>query len=442
MDRSKIDELTQLMLKVDQSMAMTREKQTMINNMKSNLMEETRPMYIEQSKIKIEEKENEKAEFDEMTTNGLIQAKTQIKKIREESEQEYQNKLLETLEKKKQIEKKLELMEKKGLTEEKITMAKFSAEKALAKVNEEIKTYQEKHFDLRKKLNEMESDIDNYALELGVDIEPLENEKEPEEKKMEEKKPEEKKPEVKKPEEKKPEVKKPEEKKPEVKKPEVKKPEEKKSEEKKPEIKKPEVKKLEVKKPEEKKSEENKTLPKVVSVEFKDEKYIFTSETKKNGVYSISRQEFEKIGILRRLVERYKLVKNRKEYGIDLITVMRADPNISRHLNDKDKETYLNYIAGETAKCFDIDYHDPKNKYAKALTKGKERLALREKEALDKFGPIEDFEWEEEIAHEFNKNKYDEMFGKGFEQRHNPPKISATPTSTSSFKQEDKDVEK
>ena len=427
MDRSKIDELTQLMLKVDQSMAMTREKQTMINNMKSNLMEETRPMYIEQSKIKIEEKENEKAEFDEMTTNGLIQAKTQIKKIREESEQEYQNKLLETLEKKKQIEKKLELMEKKGLTEEKITMAKFSAEKALAKVNEEIKTYQEKHFDLRKKLNEMESDIDNYALELGVDIEPLENEKEPEEKKMEEKKPEEKKPEVKKPEEKKPEVKKPEEKKPEVKKPEVKK---------------PEVKKLEVKKPEEKKSEENKTLPKVVSVEFKDEKYIFTSETKKNGVYSISRQEFEKIGILRRLVERYKLVKNRKEYGIDLITVMRADPNISRHLNDKDKETYLNYIAGETAKCFDIDYHDPKNKYAKALTKGKERLALREKEALDKFGPIEDFEWEEEIAHEFNKNKYDEMFGKGFEQRHNPPKISATPTSTSSFKQEDKDVEK
>ena len=417
MDRSKIDELTQLMLKVDQSMAMTREKQTMINNMKSNLMEETRPMYIEQSKIKIEEKENEKAEFDEMTTNGLIQAKTQIKKIREESEQEYQNKLLETLEKKKQIEKKLELMEKKGLTEEKITMAKFSAEKALAKVNEEIKTYQEKHFDLRKKLNEMESDIDNYALELGVDIEPLENEKEPEEKKMEEKKPEEKKPEVKKPEEKKPEVKK-------------------------PEVKKPEVKKLEVKKPEEKKSEENKTLPKVVSVEFKDEKYIFTSETKKNGVYSISRQEFEKIGILRRLVERYKLVKNRKEYGIDLITVMRADPNISRHLNDKDKETYLNYIAGETAKCFDIDYHDPKNKYAKALTKGKERLALREKEALDKFGPIEDFEWEEEIAHEFNKNKYDEMFGKGFEQRHNPPKISATPTSTSSFKQEDKDVEK
>ena len=437
MDRNKIDELTQLMLKLDQSIAMTREKQTMINNMKSNLMEETRPMYIEQSKIKIEEKENEKTEFDEMTTNGLIQAKTQIKRMREESEQEYQNKLLETLEKKKQIEKKLELIEEKGLTEEKLTMAKSSAEKALAKVNEEIKTYQEKHFDLRKKLNEMESDIDNYALELGVDIEPLENEKEPEEKKPEVKKLEEKKPEVKKPEEKKPEVKKPEEKKPEVKKPEEKKPEEKK-----PEIKKLEVKKLEVKKPEEKKSEENKTLPKVVSVEFKDEKYIFTSETKKNGVYSISRQEFEKIGILRRLVERYKLVKNRKEYGIDLTTAMRADPNISRHLNDKDKETYLNYIAGETAKCFDIDYHDPKNKYAKALNKGKERLALREKEALDKFGPIEEFEGEEEIAHEFNRNKYDEMFGKGFEQHHNPPKISATPTSKSSFKEEDKDVEK
>ena len=417
MDRNKIDELTQLMLKLDQSMAMTREKQTMINNMKSNLMEETRPMYIEQNKIKIEEKENEKAEFDEMTTNGLIQAKTQIKRMREESEQEYQNKLLETLEKKKQIEKKLELIEKKGLTEEKITMAKSSAEKALAKLNEEIKTYQEKHFNLRKKLNEMESDIDNYALELGVDIEPLENEKEPEEKKPEEKKPEEKKP--------------------EEKKPEVKKPEEKKSEEKKPEIK-----KLEVKKPEEKKSEENKTLPKVVSVEFKDEKYIFISETKKNGVYSISRQEFEKIGLLRRLVERYKLVKNRKEYGIDLTTAMRADPNISRHLNDQDKETYLNYIAGETAKCFDIDYHDPKNRYAKALNKGKERLALREKEALDKFGPIKDFEGEEEIAHEFNRNKYNEMFGKGFEQHHNPPKISATPTSKSSFKEEDKDVEK
>ena len=44
MDRNKIDELTQLMLKLDQSIAMTREKQTIINKMKSNLIEETRPM--------------------------------------------------------------------------------------------------------------------------------------------------------------------------------------------------------------------------------------------------------------------------------------------------------------------------------------------------------------------------------------------------------------
>ena len=170
-NRKNMDAITSLMLNIDKSMEMTREKQQKIDSMQEELMQETRPMMVEQRKKEIAEKEQDKKEFDEMTENALKRAKTDIIGLREQSEKEYADKLLETLEKRKQIEQKLDMIEKKGVSDDKLEMARNSASKALEKVNDEMRIYQENHFALRAKLDEFENNIDNYALELGVEIE-------------------------------------------------------------------------------------------------------------------------------------------------------------------------------------------------------------------------------------------------------------------------------
>ena len=167
----KMKELIELMGKIDEAMEMTKNNQKDIDNIRSSLMPETRPMVIEKKKAEIEEKENAKKEFDEMTVPAILRAKGDILIIREQSEKEYQDKLIETVEKRKRIESKLKSMEGKGLDDEKLSMARKSAEKALTTVNEEMKEYQEKHFSKREKLAEFEKKVEDYAIELGIEEE-------------------------------------------------------------------------------------------------------------------------------------------------------------------------------------------------------------------------------------------------------------------------------
>ena len=422
-----MDKLTKLVVDIDKAMEMTREKQLLINDMKEELMQETRPMMVEERKIAIKSKVKDKKEFDQMTTRALKRAKKDIETIREQSENEYQKKLLDTLEKRREIEKKLKSMEQKGLTEEKLTMARNAASKALNKVNEEMKTYQDEHFAKRAKLDEFESRINNYAIELGVDINQEKANKtrttknKKEESKIQEGEAKKQNSEVASEE----------------------------SKGKDANVKTSNVKEDKVvnnsvtgsslRNGPVKESEENlitgQELPKVAFVEVKDNKYIFAYETKENGVYSINKKECEKLGFFKGIFEKSKLFANRKEYGMDFMSVMRADINIYNNLNDKDKEKYLNYVSGQAVGCFDINYDNPKNRKAKALVKGQERLALKAAIALEQYGPIigDDIDLKKQIENELitpevdekehikTQNKYDKMFGQGFDQHNNPP---------------------
>lgn len=172
MEKNEMKDLTILVSKTGRAMILTRRLQKEIDDLKEVLMNETRPMMVEEWKKEIEVKENEKKEYDEMTKAAIIRAKTEILKLREESEKEYQNKLIENVEKQKRIEAKLKSIEGKEQDEEKLSMARRSAEKALTNVKEEMKSYEERHFsEIRPKLNELEAKIGDYAIELGIEEE-------------------------------------------------------------------------------------------------------------------------------------------------------------------------------------------------------------------------------------------------------------------------------
>lgn len=439
-NNNRMSELVKLMHKAGKAMEMTRDKKLLIDIMKEDLMNETRPVRVEQSKVEISEKEQEKAEFDEITVEALRKAKTEILKIREQSEKEYQEKLIETMEKKKQIEKKLQTMEKKGLPEEKISMARNSASKALEKANNDMKEYQDKHFVKRAKLDEFEADINNYAVELGVDIEPIKEEQAevegetveaPKTTKTETQKPQKAQDEAVETQTTNLEETKIQDAKKEEK-------EDAKVDTEKSEVAQQKVSKSTAANKEEEYILDENNLPKVAFVEVKDNKYTIAYETKENGVYSIHKKECEKLGFFKNFVEKAKLVVNREEYGLDLMSAIRVDMNIFRNLNEKDQDIYLDYLVGDTANCFDITYDNEKNRYAKALAKGREWLALREAEALEQYGPVQDetaVDLKQQIedkliAPQINKTehqqvqaKYDRMFGKGFDQHSNPPVV-------------------
>ena len=168
----KMKELTVLISKTDKAMEMTRNTQLEIDDMKDVLMEEVRPMMVEKRKEEIAQKESRKSEFDEMTKEAILRAKAEILQIREQAEKEYQDKLIENVEKQKRIADKLKSIEIKEQDEEKISMARNSAEKALANVKEEMKNHEKRYLTvIRPKLAEFETKIGDYAIELGIEEE-------------------------------------------------------------------------------------------------------------------------------------------------------------------------------------------------------------------------------------------------------------------------------
>ena len=217
-ERNSMNEIVKLMHQIGRAMEMSRDKQANINKINDNLMEETRPMMVEKMKEEVKLSEQDKTEYDDMTKNSLVNAKKDILKLKEGTEKEYQEKLIETATKHRELEAKLKRIEDKlaserakGLSDDKMQEVERAAQKAIDEtnnemnnINNEMKDFQNKHFTKRSKLVEFENSLQGYAMELGFESE-LANVK------LEEAKPEEVKPEEVKPEEVKPEEVKPEE---------------------------------------------------------------------------------------------------------------------------------------------------------------------------------------------------------------------------------------
>ena len=242
------EELDDLMEKIDESMTMTRKQQKDLDKMEKAMMNESKPMKLESRKAEFTEKGQYKTEFDEMTKNALINAQKNIIVLRKQTENAYQEMLMETVRKQNFIKDKLKSMKERDLTSEKLELVEESARKALEKTNEEMFEFQKQHFEQRATLNNYEDSIKKYAREIGVEkelneINPKQVIEEFNEAKNKAEKPEQDKPEQDKPEQDKPEQDKPEQDKPEQDKPEQDKPEQDKPEQDKPEQDKPETEK-------------------------------------------------------------------------------------------------------------------------------------------------------------------------------------------------------
>ena len=169
MEKMSYEEILDLMGKIYEAMDISRNKQVQIDDKDNKLHEETRILMVEEGKKEIESLKQQKEEFDEMTVNSLVTAKKQILTIREESERQYQEMLIKTLEKQHEIERKLQSMRAGELSDEKLKWAENSAEKARENVNAEMKEFQEKYFEQRVNLDQYEKDINEFAFDIGME---------------------------------------------------------------------------------------------------------------------------------------------------------------------------------------------------------------------------------------------------------------------------------
>lgn len=169
--KDKMKELEELLEKISKSMDMTREKKDSIDTITNELNNETRPIMIEKMQEEIEQRKNDRIEFDEMTKNALINAKKLILEIKEDSEKSYQDKLLDIFKRKQEIQKKLFSLKEKEISQERLEIAKKYADIAMENVNIELEEFQKNHIELKEKINRYEIDILENALEIGVEQE-------------------------------------------------------------------------------------------------------------------------------------------------------------------------------------------------------------------------------------------------------------------------------
>ncbi len=214
--------LSELMNKIDEAMRMSNQKLADINKKNEELLEETRTLIVEKGQEEIKQMELNKQEFDEMTVNSLVFAMQQLYEIRESSEKEYQEMLMQTAQRNRKIDeilksKKIEFASN-YISEEELSRVETNAEKAKQKLNAEMQEFEKEHFEKIAKLNEWEESIKNYAIDLNVEnkiAEVAKSVEQSEEEQSEVKKSEQDKPEQDKPEQEKLEQDRPEQDRPE-----------------------------------------------------------------------------------------------------------------------------------------------------------------------------------------------------------------------------------
>ena len=100
-DKLSYEELSELMDKISNAMKLSDKKQKTMDSKDEKLHKQTKVMVVEEGKQELEELKQEKEEFDEMTVNSLVYSKEQVLLLKEESEQQFQKMLLETMSKQK-----------------------------------------------------------------------------------------------------------------------------------------------------------------------------------------------------------------------------------------------------------------------------------------------------------------------------------------------------
>ena len=159
--------------KIDESMKISNERAEKINAKKLEMHDETRPVSVDDMKKEVEDLEQKKEEFDGMTKNAIIEAKKIQLVIRKESEKKYQEALVETMQKQNEIQEKLNKMRSRYSSQEEndiegLKMAESVAESTIEKVKDSMNAIQKEHFEIMAKLDENETKLNKYAVELNM----------------------------------------------------------------------------------------------------------------------------------------------------------------------------------------------------------------------------------------------------------------------------------
>ncbi len=166
----EFDEIIALMEKIFEADEMSIQKQDEINSERASLREETRIVVVDEMKERIVQSVKDKNEFDEMTRAALENAGNQVRFLQQKIELEYNAKLVEFLEKQKDIQRKLDSMRARGLESEKLAMAEAAADKVLEKLKNDMDNYQKEHFERRAKLDEFAKYIENDINVIYSDV--------------------------------------------------------------------------------------------------------------------------------------------------------------------------------------------------------------------------------------------------------------------------------
>ena len=166
----EFDEIIALMEKIFEADEMSIQKQDEINSERASLREETRIVVVDEMKERIVQSVKDKNEFDEMTRAALENARNQVRFLQQKIELEYNAKLVEFLEKQKDIQRKLDSMRARGLESEKLAMAEAAADKVLEKLKNDMDNYQKNILSRRAKLDEFAKYIENDINVIYSDV--------------------------------------------------------------------------------------------------------------------------------------------------------------------------------------------------------------------------------------------------------------------------------
>ena len=163
------------MNKIKEAMNMQAKFEKEIKDKEDELDIEISPRTVKKGEEDLKIKKEDLEEFKEMTKQAILRTRQAKLEKREKAEKEYQDKLIETSNKQKNVAKQVEKMKARGLSPEKLVMLENSSKKIMDKVNSEMKDFQKNHLEERALLDNYEKKLAKYelAIEHGVSMEEI-----------------------------------------------------------------------------------------------------------------------------------------------------------------------------------------------------------------------------------------------------------------------------
>ena len=160
--------------KIKKEMTKSKQREKEIKKLEEELEEEIRPIKVEKGKVLIETKKAEKEELDEITRNAIRNAKKQILILKKEEQDNYEQKLLEFMKRKDELEaKKKSFIQTniENIDSDKLRKIEESTQRGIEKIQEEKEMFIKEHETFLKNIGKKENEIAKFAMTMGISAE-------------------------------------------------------------------------------------------------------------------------------------------------------------------------------------------------------------------------------------------------------------------------------